>query len=771
MTRKSGIGFVVINTAMLWSATAIAAIVIWPIYLSAELPILVAVTVVVGSAVAILGAVYRWSSLTVMLISVAVFLVIGVPLAVPTKAQFGWLPTPGGLWDLIAGVALGWKQLLTVSLPVGRYEALLVPPLVMVLATTVVGLTIALRTRFGEFAVFAPIALFITAIAFGPDYPIWPIEISLGLLATILLWLIFFRWHRHRSAIRLLAARQADVGGAPIRATSDHGFIGARSLFGAVVIVAIAAGAAVAATAALPPNTSRTVLRTTIEQPFDPREYVSPLSAFRRYWQPATVDSVLFTVNGLAEGGRIRIATLDSYDGIVYSVGSSQSASESGSFTRVPYRFDQSDLDGTEVAMTVLVGTYSDVWLPTVGQFESITFTGARAEELRAAFYYNDTSGTAAVIGGLVAGDSYTLTSIVPSEPSAAELSSLTPGPATVPAPNDVPDEVATALDRYLRGLDSQGSVDGAGAGLVAMLDGLRTDGYISHGVSDNEPPSRSGHAADRIGQLFTEQRMIGDAEQYAVTAALMARELGFPARVVFGFVPDGVLVRGGDVSAWIEVNTAQYGWVTIDPTPEQRPIPDELPEDPARIARPQTIVPPPNVESETFDRQPTPDIQKDQPSDLDPLLAFLFATLRVAGWAVLVLSILLSPFVVVIAAKFRRRRLRRRASTVIDQISGGWQEFEDAVVDHGLTPPPAATRSEVSRTVGTSQSRLLAAVADRAIFSPGKPPPGEVDAVWRAVEELRASLDHGLTRWQRIKAKISLRSLGGYSVRKLFKR
>ena len=33
------------------------------------------------------------------------------------------------------------------------------------------------------------------------------------------------------------------------------------------------------------------------------------------------------------------------------------------------------------------------------------------------------------------------------------------------------------------------------------------------------------------------------------------------------------------------------------------------------------------------------------------------------------------------------------------------------------------------------------------------------------------ASLDEGLTRWQRLKARISLRSLGGYSVRDLFKR
>ena len=31
---------------------------------------------------------------------------------------------------------------------------------------------------------------------------------------------------------------------------------------------------------------------------------------------------------------------------------------------------------------------------------------------------------------------------------------------------------------------------------------------------------------------------MIGDAEQYAVAAAIMVRQLGFPVRVVFGFAP-----------------------------------------------------------------------------------------------------------------------------------------------------------------------------------------------------------------------------------------
>jgi hypothetical protein len=107
----------------------------------------------------------------------------------------------------------------------------------------------------------------------------------------------------------------------------------------------------------------------------------------------------------------------------------------------------------------------------------------------------------------------------------------------------------------------------------------------------------------------------------------------------------------------------------------------------------------------------------------------------------------------------------------VIERISGGWQEFEDAVVDHGLSPTASATRSEVAAIAGGARSTVLAAVADRAIFSPDDPQPADAESVWQAVDELQLTLDSGLTRWQRLRARISLRSLGGYSVKKLFKR
>ncbi len=760
VTRASW-GAVIVNIVFLWAATAIAATALWPIYEGRGILIVVAVATVVGTILAVLGSRFGWPAWLVIALTAVAFLAVGVPVAVPAKANNGVLPSLDGLVDLVSGVALGWKQLLTITLPVGDYEALLVPALVLVLVTVTIGLSIALRTRYREIAVLAPATLYLVALAFGPDLPSRGIVAPLALLGVILLWLAWFRWYRRRAAIAALVTTSENGEG---RAPRDVGTAGVRTTIGAIVILALAAGVGVTAAAALPPTESRTVLRSTIVQPFDPRDYVSPLAGFRGYWQEDTVDSVLFRVDGL-DGRLLRLATLDTYDGVVFSVGSDRVTSESGSFVRVPSTFDQSRVSGDPVDLDVEVADYEGVWVPTVGKFESIEFSGADAAARREAFFYNDTSGAAAVVGGITPGDRYSLTAIAPRQPTTSQLREVGPGSATVPTAPAVPEEVTEALERYTEG------VDGAGAQLVAMLDGLATDGYISHGTSDDEPPSRSGHAIDRILELFTAPRMIGDAEQYSVAAALMARELGFPSRVVMGFVPEDGVVRGGDVVAWMEVNTAQFGWVALDATPPFRDIPEELPEDNAQVARPPTIVPPPVVEMEQTDRLATPDSERELPPDLDPVLQLVLTVLRIAGWVLLGLAILVSPFLLVIAAKVRRRTLRRRSGSTVDRITAGWREFEDAIIDHGVDTGTAATRSEVAYATGAVQAQVLAAVADRAVFSPDDAPANDAETVWRAVDDLRASLDDGLSRWERLKAHISLRSLGGYSVSKLFTR
>ena len=745
--RRASTPFVTASILVLWVCTAIAAVAFWPVYQSTHFVLMVAVTTVVASAISIVGAVYRLSWHVVALAALVAYVVLGVPLAVPDAAAFGILPTVDGLVELARGTSLAWKQLLTITLPVGTFQSLLVPAFITVLVTVTVSSSIALRARYGELAVIGPIVLLITGIAFGPTTAFAPIAVSLGLAAALLIYIVWFRLYRRA------AARQS-----PEDTTEPDRLSSARAAAAAVVVIAIAAGGSFAASTVASPSGDRRVLRSAVVQPFDPRDYASPLSGFRAYLEDQRESSTVMTVDGLAEGDRIRIAALDSYDGVVYAVGSDAVSSESGSFTLVPYDFDQSGVTGTPVDVDITIGDYSGVWLPTVGKLESVRFDGPDAATLRQSFYYNDNSGTAAVVGGVGDGDRYRLTAIEPRQPGTDELGSLEPGDAQVPSVGLVPDELTLALNRYVA------SASGSGESLVAAIEGLKTEGYISHG-GEGEPPSRSGHSAGRITQLLTEPRIIGDEEQYAVTAALMARELGFPSRVVVGFVPEvngtgPTAVRGDDVSAWIEVDTAEYGWVTIDPNPEVREIPDELPEEPAQVARPQQPVQPPVEEPDTPEDQAPPESSPDDPDVVDPLLAVLIAVGTAAGWTALVAAIVLSPFVAIAAAKLRRRRARRRAATPLAQVAGGWAEFEDAVLDHGFTVPPAATRSEFAAVLAGSAPQLLASEADRAVFSPTQPRQEDADRVWRSVDELRSALDRGLSRWQRLQASVSLRSL-----------
>ena len=72
---------------------------------------------------------------------------------------------------------------------------------------------------------------------------------------------------------------------------------------------------------------------------------------------------------------------------------------------------------------------------------------------------------------------------------------------------------------------------------------------------------------------------------------------------------------------------------------------------------------------------------------------------------------------------------------------------------------------------MATPDARDLAEHADRAIFSGVTPETAEVDAFWTKMAQLETQLNSGLSRWARFLTKISLRSLGGYSVTSLFKR
>ncbi|GAB3385712.1 transglutaminase-like domain-containing protein [Humibacter soli] len=755
--RRPDVAYRVIATLYLVVLISVCVAAFWPVYQSSAFVVMAVGAVIAGTAIAVCATIWRWNSLVTTLVAIGGFLLIGVPLAVPGETIQGILPTLQGFTDLLNSVALGWKQLVTIAVPVGSYQALLTPAYVLAFGSPVVAITVALRSRLPELALLPPLVVFVLAILLGSDASATPVVLTVVTAALSVGWLVWMRRRRRVSRLVALSSEHADG----VR-RGERSWASTRSsvIAAGVLVVALAAAAGIAYV--VPPAAARNVARTAAMPPFNPRDYPSPLSAFRSYLRPDRSNEPMFTVHGIGDVRRLRIATLDTYDGIVYSVGTQPG--DSGAFARVPDMLPRPKSAGGTQTLSITMDELSGPWLPTFGDLEHIGFDGSDAGALGEGFYYNPVTATMADTAPVKTGDSYQVTGATTPSKTIDQLAKEKPGAAPLPPLTNLPADLASTVQRY------QGDASSPGGKLSAVLQRLVAMGYISHGIG-NEVQSLSGHGADRIDALLSANPMVGDQEQYAVAAALMARQLGFPARVVLGFVVpqsasgDEVTFTGSDVSAWIQVQTAKDGWVDVDPNPQVRPIPEKSPDQPKQISRPQSVVQPPKDTTDSTDNPPPQSHVAKQRDDHTPAwIDVLLAVLTVLGWTVLVLALLASPFLAVIAAKWRRRRARRSTKVVPrGRIAGAWSEFADSALDHGYSPPRSATRSEVAQSVGGPRPVLLASVADRAAFGRAEPDDKDADQVWRAVEELRRDLDARTTRWGRLRARISLRSLGGY--------
>ncbi|MBI2872148.1 MAG: DUF3488 domain-containing protein [Chloroflexi bacterium] len=82
-------------------------------------------------------------------------------------------------------------------------------------------------------------------------------------------------------------------------------------------------------------------------------------------------------------------------------------------------------------------------------------------------------------------------------------------------------------------------------------------------------PPGRD--AVD----FFLFEQQAGYCAQFATAMAVMARQVGLPARVAIGYLPGvydpmtgAYAVRVGDAHAWVEIHFQNRGWIAFDPTP-----------------------------------------------------------------------------------------------------------------------------------------------------------------------------------------------------------
>lgn len=711
---------------------AVSMIPLWPIYEHPAVIWLGGIGLAVGVAVAIVGA--RWPGYAVLGLTVIAYALIGVPLAVPTRTFALVLPSFLGLRDLAAGTVTSWRQMLTAQIPFGTYQALLVPALIVVLGASVIGASIALRAKRAGWAALAPMAVLTFGILFGSDNVLWPLGTGVALVAIALLW----------------ATLRAD----PIRTLT--GFAGSRRVLtpstvrryiAALVLVTACGAGALAVTSAWPTATHRDVLRNTVTPPFDVRDLLSPLVGYRNDVLPPGSEKVLFTATGLPEGIPIRLATLDTYNGMVFAVGSDPAVS--GTFDRVPYRIDHAQ-GGTPAQVTITIDTLDGRWLPTVGDLVSIDF--ADDPELADRFYYNTSAAAGAFVSTLPK-TAYTLNALMRPMPELESLASATPGPLRQPAIKAIPQQIVDAAHE-------RGTGDTPGERLVALTQWLHS-GYVSHSGPD-ELFSRSGHSAERLGLLVTEEPMLGDAEQYATAMALLAREVGFPSRVVVGYLPkaDQTTITGADTTAWVEVQVADGRWVGLDPNPEPRPVPPNDNTTPNNASPPQSILPPPPpTDDEPVTTQNDDDERRDDPEPQPGWITVLFTVLRGVGLGVGVIAVLTLPIWVLALAAWIRRRRRRRRDQQHGVVTGGWEEIRDALIDRGHDIHPADTRQEVAALSGSPAVLALAERADRAVFSDEGFKPRDVGSYWSQVRVARRTLDKELTRRDRLRRLVTLKA------------
>lgn len=634
----------------------------------------------VGTGAGILASMLRLGPVLTFLLGVAAYFLLGSGFAMPQQAIGFVIPSLETLSGLALGAVFGWADMVTLTTPVAAPDYIGVLPYVAAWAVGLVSTTIAGRwfathrrsALASLLALIAPTVVYVASVLTGTDEAYLAAARGVAFAAIALIWMA---WR-----VPVAAASSGKMRSTVLR----------QKLIGVAVIgVAAIGGGVVLGGAAAPPLDSRFVLRDKIEPPFDPTIFPSPLSGFRAYLKENLKDEAMFDVRGLEEGDRVRLATMDAYDGRVWNVtGPELNIDGSGTFRLVSgEKLPTTDFltPGDPVRATVTVDAYDDVWIPSVGYPSSIRFTSGRAPD-STAIRYNDATGIAVDIDHLVEGMTYTVEAV----PQAADgdiggLEDAAVATINLPPATNVPDFVGARATEWSADAETPYNK------LTAIVAHLR-EGFLSHG-REGEPTSPAGHGADRMNRLLDPNlAMVGDQEQYASALALMARFLGYPSRVVMGFTIDGSTVTGEDVDAWAEVAFEGIGWVAFDATPENTDVPTE--QAPKPKSKPQPLVrQPPRDEDGQDDLVSAVGIDDSDDENRFTIPKWVWTVAAAVG---IPLALYFIPLLIVRAIK-RRRRLRRYRDRPDRSAAGAWEELADAYAELGYQAPRDATRVQLA--------------------------------------------------------------------------
>ncbi|MBS4754145.1 transglutaminase domain-containing protein [Nocardioides sp. zg-ZUI104] len=719
---------VAVDAVLLALALGIA---LWPLgdaYAGGRWALAAGVGVLAGGGATLLAARLRWGPvLSVLLLAVA-FLVLGPAVAAPHQAIAGVLPGIDAERTLVVGVVESWRTALTLPVPLGAERGELVVPFLVALLGAALAASLAWRSRWPGAAGLAVAGTYVAAAAFGTR------DAELPLLRGVLLLVVLLVWSRWR-ALRHLRASWTR-----------------RVLLGTVVLL-LAGAVGWAGATLVGERGTREVLRDHVDPPLAEVQFKSPLAAYRSFYKDHKND-VLFTFTDLPAGDVcVRLATMDTFDGIVWNVSTTDARTGTSAFGPAPAA-EHGDAVGVEV------GARGGLWVPTVGRATGATREHDAAPGERRELLLNPGSGALAEYHGSRTGDTYR----VDWEPGPLCTNDARAVAADRSVPFTAPPLTIEPLDE-MTGEWLAGAAAASDYERVVELSAGFADGYFNDGLDPRKfGYSSSGHGAKRLADLAADPaRMVGNDEQYAAALAYSVQRLGIPARVVLGFEKvraDGT-VTGDDIAAWVEVPFEGHGWMRFDPTPPEDRTPPPQNDSPDEVPQPY-VVQPPVLPQEPADVQGVPPEGSGRDAD-DSIWDLLW---RILGWLWLALRVLLvlAPIWGVWLLKRLRRRRRRRAGDPVTRVSGGWRELTDRARDLGVRMPAGATRAEHGRRLAErfpdADTVGLAVIADRHVFGAGQPSRSDVTAFWADVDTAVRQMRRQTPRWRRALAWASPASL-----------
>jgi transglutaminase-like putative cysteine protease len=275
----------------------------------------------------------------------------------------------------------------------------------------------------------------------------------------------------------------------------------------------------------------------------------------------------------------------------------------------------------------------------------------------------------------------------------------------------------------------------------VALQQWFRADGNFRYTTDVN-----IGNGSDDLVRFLTagQDGRAGYCEQFAAAMAVMARELGIPARVAVGFLEpqrindDTWVYSAHDLHAWPELFFPGSGWVRFEPTPPTRAsgvpryttTPVTLPDDPAS---PTATGP---TEDPLGSRQPNEAQDQQQTAAQEQSATDSgFPWPWVAGGAALA--------VVLLAGALGPRTVRRRRREQRGQLGPeeAWAELRDTAVDLRLPWPkyrsPWQTREALVQLFGAARDEYT---TERPRRGPDTNPDAvfALDRIVHALEQLR---------------------------------